>query len=63
VVIRWISFLGQPKQKVQETPISINKKVDIVVHACHPSYIGSLKSRIAVHVGPGIRGTPYSKNN
>jgi hypothetical protein len=28
---------GQTGQKVQETPISNNKKLGVVVYACHPS--------------------------
>jgi hypothetical protein len=34
---RRIVVQGQPKQKVSETPILTNKKVGIVVCACHPS--------------------------
>jgi hypothetical protein len=48
--IRRILARGQPKQKVNETPISTNTW-SIVFLTCHPSYVGGVdrrtKSRLA----------------
>jgi hypothetical protein len=38
----------QAGQKVFKTPISINKKLGVVVHACYHSYAGSLNRKIIV---------------
>jgi hypothetical protein len=51
---------GQPRQKVQETLISTNKKLGTEAHACHPSYEGGIERRTAVL---GITARPSSKNN
>jgi hypothetical protein len=29
-------------------PMAINKKLDVVVHACHPRYTGSIHRRMVV---------------
>jgi hypothetical protein len=34
---------GEPRQKSFETSISMEKKLDIVVHTCHPAMEGSIK--------------------
>jgi hypothetical protein len=34
----------------------------MVVYTCHPSYAGSMNSRMAVHTGLGINVRPYLKN-
>jgi hypothetical protein len=54
---------GQPKLKVRETPISINKKMSVVVCVCHPSYKGSTDKRTVVQASPGINARSYLKNN
>jgi hypothetical protein len=36
---------------------------DIVMRACHLSYLGSIKRRIDVQANPGINARSYSKNN
>jgi hypothetical protein len=45
--VRRIMVGGQLRQRVGETFISINKWGE-VVHACSPSYLGSIDRRIAV---------------
>jgi hypothetical protein len=40
-----ITVKGHPWQKVSKTPIN---KLDVVVHACHPSYREDIGSRIVV---------------
>jgi hypothetical protein len=47
VEIQSITIQGQPKQKVSETPISINKP-GMVAYACHPSWKGGIRRRNAV---------------
>jgi hypothetical protein len=45
---------GQPRQKVHETPSQpIFKKLGMVAHACHSSYVGSMNRRISIQAGPG----------
>jgi hypothetical protein len=43
---------GQPKQKVSETSISINKP-GMVVSTYDPSYVGGRDRRITVQAAPG----------
>jgi ribosomal protein L31 len=50
--IRRIEVPGQCKQKFKETHISTNKKLNMVAHACHPSYTGDT-NRMNVRAGPG----------
>jgi hypothetical protein len=38
----------QPGQKVLETSISTNEKVGMMLHTCHPSFVGSINRRISV---------------
>jgi hypothetical protein len=49
--------------KSSEDPLSTNKNLDIVVHACHPSYAGSINRRIMVQAGQSIKARPYLKNS
>jgi hypothetical protein len=42
--------LGQPGQKVHETPISTSKP-SVVVQVCHPSYKGGLNRRTVIQAG------------
>jgi hypothetical protein len=42
-----ISILGQPGQKISETPISTNRS-DMVVHNYNPSYAGGLSRRVII---------------
>jgi hypothetical protein len=41
--------------------ISTNK-LDVVVHACYPSSLGSINRRMTVQDNPGKNGRPYLKN-
>jgi hypothetical protein len=50
-------------QGKQQDPITTSKKLDLVVHACHPSYTGSTNRRIPVQANWGIKARPYLKNN
>jgi hypothetical protein len=34
-------------------PISTNEKLSVVMHTCHPSYVGSTNKRIVVQARPG----------
>jgi hypothetical protein len=43
-----IYFKVNPRQKVLRALISTNKKLGIVAHACHPSYLESINRRIMV---------------
>jgi hypothetical protein len=38
-----LQFKASLGKKVCETPISVEKKLDVVVRACHPSIDGKLK--------------------
>jgi hypothetical protein len=51
---RGFHFEASPGKKVSESTISTNKP-DIVVHACHPSYVTGIDRRIIV------RGQPQAK--
>jgi hypothetical protein len=50
--IGWITILGQPREKVSESPISTttkkNPKLGMVVSACHPSYTEGVGGKIEV---------------
>jgi hypothetical protein len=35
----------------------------VVVHTCHPTYIGNIKGRIMIQAFPGINERLYLKNN
>jgi hypothetical protein len=48
--IRRIAIQGWPRQKVNETLISVYK-LGMVVHACHSSYVGYVNRRISVQAG------------
>jgi hypothetical protein len=37
--------------------------LDVVVHACHPSYVRRIKRRITVEASLGKNMRPYLKNN
>jgi hypothetical protein len=50
------------KAKSSQDPISTNKKLVVVAHDCHPSYMGSINRRITVQAGQGISERPYLKN-
>jgi hypothetical protein len=50
---------GQPGQKVFE--IISTKKVGMVVHACNPSYTGSIRRKITVQAGLGKKCKTLSK--
>jgi hypothetical protein len=52
---------GQPQQKVSETPMSTNK-LGTMMHACHPSYKGSINRRM-VQAGWSKNVRPYLKNS
>jgi hypothetical protein len=54
-------FKDEPGQKVIRH-IS-HKKLGVVVHACHPSNMGSKNRRSVVQANQGISTTPYLKNN
>jgi hypothetical protein len=41
--------------------ISINKKLGVVAHACHPSYTGNINRRITIQASLGINARLYSK--
>jgi hypothetical protein len=45
-------------QANSKPPISINKKLG-VVHACHPSYMGSINRRIGIQDDRDINLRPY----
>jgi hypothetical protein len=60
---RIITVWGQPQQKVHETPISTNKKLGVVVNACHLSYARRVNKRIEIQARLGINTRPYLKNN
>jgi hypothetical protein len=47
---------------VNETPISTNKP-GVVIHACNPSYVGSIGRRMIVQDWPYETHRPYLKNN
>jgi hypothetical protein len=57
--IKRIIVQGQPRQKDQETPISTEKKLSVVVVTCQPSYTGSLNRRTVVLAGQGKRVRPF----
>jgi hypothetical protein len=63
MAIRRIVVGGQPGQKICEAPISANKKLGMVTHTCHPSYMGSVNMRIEVQDGQGINSRRCLKNN
>jgi hypothetical protein len=63
VEVRKITVPGQPGVKIQETPISTNKKLGMVAHACHPSYLGSKNRRLEIQASLGIKVGSYSNNN
>jgi hypothetical protein len=48
--IRMIVVQGQPRQKVSKSYISTNKKLDVVVCVCYPSYMGSINRRIKCEI-------------
>jgi hypothetical protein len=59
-IVVWGQF-GQKKSSWDH--ISTNeRKLDIVVHACHPSYAGSISRRIRVQARQGTHVRPHSKN-
>jgi hypothetical protein len=39
----------------------LNKKLGVVVHACHPSYVGGVSRRIAVQASPGKKHETLSE--
>jgi hypothetical protein len=43
------------------SPISTNKKLDVVVCTCHPSYAGNVNRRIMVQDAQGINARHYPK--
>jgi hypothetical protein len=53
--IRIIAIGGQLGQKLCETLPSaiLTNKLGMVVHACHPSFVGCVNRRIKVQAGPG----------
>jgi hypothetical protein len=59
--IKRIIVQGQPRQKDQETPISTEKKLSVVMCACHPSDSGKLKIGGLFRLAGAKR--PYLKNN
>jgi hypothetical protein len=50
-------------RSAQGNSILIKKKLDVVVRACHASYMGSINRMITVQAGPGLKVIPYLKNN
>jgi hypothetical protein len=44
--------------KKSERPISINKKLGVVVHTCHPSYAGSMRIWMAIQAHAGTKERP-----
>jgi hypothetical protein len=53
----WKGCYWRPvRAKVQETRISTNKKLSVVLYAYYPSYIGSWDGQV-------IKARPYLKNN
>jgi hypothetical protein len=38
----------------KQDSISTNKKLGVVVHACHPTYVANINRRISVQVSSGI---------
>jgi hypothetical protein len=51
---------GQPGEMVSKTPISTNKKLFVLSHACHPNYVGKIS---VIQAGPSIKVRPYLKNS
>jgi hypothetical protein len=51
------------RAKISRDPISTNKKLDMVVCTCHPSYVGIVNRRITVQAGLCINARPYLKSN
>jgi hypothetical protein len=41
----------------------LNQWLGKVVHACHPSLLGSINRKITVQASLGINAKPYLKNN
>jgi hypothetical protein len=41
--------------KSLRAPISANNKLGMVPHACHPSYTGSINSRVMVQASPCMK--------
>jgi hypothetical protein len=55
------SQLGQKVSKAPSKPIK--KKLGVVAHTCHPSYMGNINRWVAVHIRLGLNTRPYLKNN
>jgi hypothetical protein len=62
-VIRRITIRGQPGQKSSGNPISTNKKLGVLAHACHLSYLVSINRRMVVQAGLGINMRSFPKNS
>jgi hypothetical protein len=57
-----IMVQGQPRQNVSETPSQPIKLV-MVVHTCHPSYVGGINRRIMVQADLYKNVRLHLKNN
>jgi hypothetical protein len=51
-----------PFARLAPTKVSTNKKLGMVVYACHPSYARSI-NRITVYTGPGINMRKIFENS
>jgi hypothetical protein len=55
-------FEVSPGKKFTRLYLNLYEKLNVVTHACHPSYMGSV-NRIVVQASPGINAKLYLKNN
>jgi hypothetical protein len=62
VEIRRIMVQGQPGQKDLKAPSQPIKKLGMVVHNWHSSYIVRINKRIMVQIGPVMSVRPYLRN-
>jgi hypothetical protein len=63
VEIGKILFETSPKQKVLKTPSQQIKKLGVVPHTCHTSYVRSINRKVMVLACLCINTRPYIKNN
>jgi hypothetical protein len=49
--------------KIYQDPISVSKKLGLMVHTCYPSYVGSINTRILVQAGLSLKAKTLFKNN
>jgi hypothetical protein len=49
-------------KKVPRTPSQSIKKLEVVAHACYPSYTGSINRKVMVQDSPGKNVRTYLKN-